>query len=70
MKRYYREALFICMLLACFNTGMAQQTTRLTHNWQFIKQDLGGVWEAIRAVSAGKPEAYPIWSKVTATALF
>jgi beta-galactosidase len=65
MKPYYLKALALCMLLACFNTGIAQQTTRLTHNWQFIKQDLGGVWEAVRPVGAGKPEAYPIWSKVT-----
>jgi beta-galactosidase len=56
--------LFFMLITWCDNTR-AQQTQRLNNNWEFIRQDLGGVWEAIRPVSPGKPEAYPAWSKVT-----
>ena len=31
-----------------------QQSTRLINNWQFLKQDIGGVWEAVRPVRTRK----------------
>jgi beta-galactosidase len=37
---------------------------RLVSDWQFIRQDLGGVWEAVRSVKPGNPEAVPIWEEV------
>lgn len=43
----------------------AQTRERLNDNWQFVKQDLGGVWEAIRPVKAGSPEEVPLWQNVT-----
>jgi beta-galactosidase len=43
----------------------AQQKTRLTNGWQFLKQDIGGVWEAVRPVKQGNPEDLPIWTNVT-----
>lgn len=42
-----------------------QQKIRLNNNWEFLRQDLGGIWEAVRPVTAGNPESLPIWSKVT-----
>jgi beta-galactosidase len=57
--------LLLLVLMTCSFLGEAQQKQRLTNNWEFVKQDLGGVWEAIRTVDAGKPEAYPAWSKVS-----
>jgi beta-galactosidase len=39
--------------------------TRLNDNWQFLKSDLGGVWEAVRPVKAGNPESLPVWENVT-----
>lgn len=42
----------------------AQTSKRLTNNWEFVKQDLGGVWEAVRPVKAGNPEELPFWKKV------
>ena len=42
----------------------AQQQIRLITNWEFLKQDLGGVWEAVRPVTAGNPESLPLWQKV------
>lgn len=43
----------------------AQQRHRLNDHWQFVQQDLGGIWEAIRLYKEGDPEASPIWEQVT-----
>lgn len=43
----------------------AQQKIRLNQNWEFLKQDLGGVWEAIRPVGKGNPESVPLWQQVS-----
>jgi beta-galactosidase len=43
----------------------AQQATRLNGNWEFLKQDLGGIWEAVRPVTKGNPESVPLWQSVT-----
>ncbi len=37
---------------------------RLTTNWQFLKSDLGGIWEAVRPAKAGQPETVPLWENV------
>jgi beta-galactosidase len=42
-----------------------QTSTRLNTGWEFVKQDLGGVWEALRPVKTGNPEELPFWKKVT-----
>ncbi len=42
-----------------------QGSTRLTNNWEFIRSDLGGIWEAVRPVKGGDPESVPVWSAVT-----
>ncbi|WP_316805442.1 glycoside hydrolase family 2 TIM barrel-domain containing protein [Pedobacter nototheniae] len=52
------SSLFISSLLS------AQQSVRLNQNWEFLKQDLGGVWEAVRPVTMGNPESVPLWQKV------
>ncbi|HEY4111871.1 sugar-binding domain-containing protein, partial [Puia sp.] len=36
-------------------------------NWEFIRQDIGGVWEAVRPVpggATGGPESVPVWQAV------
>lgn len=43
----------------------AQQSQRLIKDWQFIKQDLGHVWEAVRPVPEGGAESVPLWHNVT-----
>lgn len=48
-----------------FSQTISRHSERLTKNWQFIKQDLGGVWEAIRPVKPGNPETVPLWTEVT-----
>jgi len=45
--------------------SLAQQKTRLTTNWEFLRQDLGGIWEAVRPVGKGNPESVPLWQKVS-----
>lgn len=45
--------------------GYSQQSQRLTTNWEFLRQDLGGIWEAVRPVTAGNPESVPLWQNVS-----
>lgn len=55
---------FLFLLIIVSQLINAQQSIRLNENWQFLKQDLGGIWEAVRPVKAGDPEDVPIWTKV------
>ena len=55
-------AIATCLLAGSVS---AQQSTRLTQNWEFLKQDLGGIWEAVRPVTKGNPESVPLWQPVT-----
>jgi beta-galactosidase len=54
--------LIVCLLQF---TVQAQQSERLTQNWEFLRQDLGSVWEAVRPVAEGSPESVPLWEKVS-----
>lgn len=45
-------------------TGYSQQSKQLNNNWEFLQQDLGGIWEAVRPVPAGGPESVPLWQTV------
>ena len=38
---------------------------RLTENWEFLREDIGSIWEAVRPAAKGSPEAVPVWTKVT-----
>lgn len=58
---FFRTLLFFL----CFQTVQGQQKIRLINNWQFLKQDIGGIWEAVRPVKQGNPESVPIWTNVT-----
>lgn len=57
--------IFSFLLLQLSVSLFAQQSTRLNNNWQFLKQDIGGIWEAVRPVKAGNPEDVPIWTNVS-----
>lgn len=37
----------------------------MIENWQFLKGDVGNVWELVRPVRKGQPECQPIWTPVT-----
>ena len=45
------------------SSGLAQEQ-RLINNWEFLKGDLGGIWEAVRPAGSGSPESVPEWKKV------
>ena len=38
---------------------------RLKDNWEFLRQDVGNIWELVRPVKKGQPEEQPIWTQVT-----
>ena len=63
MKTVQSIILLLQLFLASITS--AQQKHRLTENWEFIRQDLGGIWEAVRPYKPGDPEASPIWEPVT-----
>ncbi len=61
--------LIVFLGLVCFWGGnvWAQipvtEKTRLTEDWEFLRSDLGGIWEAVRP--GGGSESVPLWSKVS-----
>ena len=57
--------IFCGMSLAGFTQSISEKSTRLENHWQFLREDLGGVWEAIRPDKEGSPEAVPLWETVT-----
>ncbi len=63
IRRYSRiVCLFLLVIPAYVLQG--QQSVRLNDNWEFLKQDLGGIWEAVRPVGKGNPESVPLWQNV------
>jgi len=56
------SGLMICLLLP---VAHAQQSLRLTQSWEFLREDLGSVWEAVRPAAEGSPESVPLWEKVS-----
>ncbi|RWU10360.1 glycoside hydrolase family 2 TIM barrel-domain containing protein [Pedobacter chitinilyticus] len=57
------KLLFLC-LIAVSQALQAQNSKRLNTDWEFVKQDLGGIWEAVRTAGKGNPEELPFWQKV------
>lgn len=57
--------LFGFNLIAVYGQINYIEKTRLTDNWEFLKSDLGNVWEAVRPASAGSPETVPLWEPIT-----
>ena len=55
---------FLFGFFLCGGSLMAQQKSRLNDNWEFVKQDLGGIWEVVRPVKQGNPEDVPLWTNV------
>ena len=38
---------------------------RLTDNVEFLRGDIGSIWEAVRPAAKGAPETAPVWTNVT-----
>src|SRR5579859_2986502 len=65
VMNHFRKIAFAALFSAVAVTGArGQESIRLTADWEFIRQDLGGVWEAVRPVSKGGPEGVPVWQRV------
>jgi len=62
---YKKLLLGLLLGLAGFHSGFGQRGSRLNTGWEFVRQDLGGVWEAVRPVGTGNPESVPLWETVT-----
>lgn len=60
-----KKLLFAIVVVMTAQLGYAQQSTRLNTGWEYVKNDLGGIWEAVRPVPAGGPESVPLWQNVT-----
>lgn len=56
---------FIPFLYNFPSLAQSADTVRLSHGWQFIRQDMANAWEVWRPVKAGKPESVPLWEDVT-----
>ncbi|RYY15245.1 MAG: glycoside hydrolase family 2, partial [Cytophagaceae bacterium] len=64
-RRFLATWLLAGLAILLAGSARAQQHQRLTADWEFVRQDLGGVWEAVRPVTAGNPESVPLWQAVT-----
>lgn len=64
---YWFKSGFILLLvfLMAVQQCFSQEKIRLINDWEFLKQDLGGIWEAVRPVGKGNPESVPLWEKVS-----
>lgn len=64
-----KQIIFLCLFLGISFYSTAQinygSKIRLNDGWEFLKQDLGSIWESVRPVKAGDPESVPLWSKVS-----
>lgn len=60
--------LFIFLLLSLVSARAAEVVSnsyRIDEGWQFIRQEMGSIWEVFRPVQAGKPESVPLWTNVS-----
>jgi len=62
--KYLRKFLVLALFASMVIGARGQQSNRLINNWEFIRQDLGSVWEAVRPVPRGGPESVPVWTPV------
>ncbi|MCC8171411.1 MAG: DUF4982 domain-containing protein [Parabacteroides sp.] len=58
---------FLLLFFVCAATANVpvDRKIRLTDNWEFLKQDVGNIWETVRPAGAGSPESVPLWTPVT-----
>lgn len=67
MKRFILLLVVCCFVVGGFYAKVptTYNKIRLTDNWEFLRQDVGNIWELVRPVKKGQPEEQPIWTKVT-----
>lgn len=52
-------------MASSYAQSISTNKRRLIDDWQFLRQDLGGVWEALREAKPGRPTTVPLWEDVT-----
>lgn len=58
--RILLSLLFSSLLLQAHALIPTDRKQRLTEHWEFIRQDMGSIWEVMRPITgAGKPETVP-----------
>ncbi|MBO2543178.1 DUF4982 domain-containing protein [Salegentibacter sp. BDJ18] len=65
MRHNFYLIIFYFLVLNLPNSYSQENSTRLNENWEFLKSDLGGIWEALRPTELGRPESVPLWEEVT-----
>lgn len=64
--RKFLSVFFVCCCCISVNALIpSDKKIRLTEKWQFIRQDMGSVWEVMRPSKPGNPESVPLWQTVT-----
>jgi beta-galactosidase len=59
-------ACYTILAILLFSTRLtARQSIRIKQSWEFLKEDLGGSWEAVRPATEGSPESVPLWQTVS-----
>ena len=66
ITRILSGLLLLCLSIAqTYALVPTDHKQRLTQQWEFIRQDMGSIWEVMRPVPGfGKPEAVPLWQTV------
>lgn len=72
MSGWIERCCFLLFCLCCVSMDLCakipvakDKKIRLIEDWQFLKGDVGNVWELVRPVRKGQPECQPIWTPVT-----
>lgn len=53
MKYLFVACLLCLSVLSAVAKVPAMNKIRLTNNWEYLKGDLGGIWEAVRPAAPG-----------------
>ena len=64
----YKFVFIICLILSSISLFCQvnyPSKIRLNTGWEFLKGDLGNIWEGVRPVKPDAPELSPIWETVT-----
>lgn len=64
MRKKITGSIVLIFLAVVLGYSQEQHTRRLIHDWEFLKGDLGGIWEAVRSAGNDTPESVPEWKKI------
>lgn len=64
-KKYIYAFCFLLTSFPAFTQINYDNRIRLNEGWEFLRQDLGNIWEAVRPAKKDSPETVPVWSKVS-----